>query len=140
MKSILCLAVLSASLAAVRAHDVYISPDYASTVSYGSPVVYRSPVVYQAPVTYHAPVHYVAAAATAAVQVGGGQFCPRQSRSTVIHITDGRGIFTSSHCDYGDSSVVVIGSTFASRSSNVRHIRSGWFGRSSFFRPGRSCW
>jgi hypothetical protein len=142
MKPILCLAVLSVSLAAVRAHDVYIAPDYASGVSYSSPVVYQAPAIYQAPVTYYAPVYYVASAAAAAVQISSDRYCPSpRSRSTVIHITDGRGTYSTSQCDYSDSTVVVIGSSYARRSGGIAPIRRSWFGhRSSFLSSRANCW
>ena len=118
MKTTLILLVLTASIGAACAQDVYDS-DYQSdepdtvaapAVVYEAPVTYAAPVVYQAPVIYYAPVFYgmpmgYALNACAACQ-------DTAIRSTVTYIGGGHTRFqVSSACNEG-STLVKIGSSW----------------------------
>jgi hypothetical protein len=112
MKTTFCLLSVLVSAFVVQAQDACVQsesyPTTSPSVVYTSPVVYQSSVVYQAPVAYHAPVYYVASAMAAASYVSPEHYYP--APSSVIHITGGRGTYTSTrYSAEGESTVVYIG-------------------------------
>jgi len=141
MKKTFFLFLLTASIGASRAQDVYDDSDYAPAVAapavvYEAPVTYAAPVVYQAPVVYYGPVFYgtpmgfalnaCSACEDCAVRstvtyIGGGQTRFQVSpacvsnRSTVTYIGGAQtGFQVSPRCNYGSTLTFIGGSWFAS--------------------------
>jgi hypothetical protein len=117
MKTTLLLLVLTASIAAARAQDVYDS-DYstdtvaAPAVVYEAPVTYTAPVVYQAPVIYYAPVFYGVPMSYALNACAACQ--DTAVRSTVMYIGGGPVRYQISGCNTGSTLTIIGASWYAS--------------------------
>src|SRR5689334_16171787 len=118
MKTTLFLLVLTASLAAARAQDVYDS-DYSQDVTpapavvYEAPVTYTAPVVYQAPVVYYGPVFYGTPMSYALNACAACQ--DTAVRSTVIYIGGGHVRYqVSPRCNNGSTVTFIGGSWYTS--------------------------
>jgi len=118
MKTTLSLLVLTASIGAASAQDVYDS-DYtqevapAPAVVYEAPVTYAAPVVYQAPVIYYGPVFYGTPMSYAMNAYAACQ--DTAVRSTVIYIGGGHVRYqVSPPCNSGSTVTYIGGSWYRS--------------------------